>query len=127
MAAAHHVDIMTETDEYKNLEATLQASRSRGCSWRNLLAVHTSTCCQRFKANGLVPSLKDCGINLAMVDGAKICEDGHQSVYVELKLDQLFYCPRGAEASLPKLSLTCRGPSGLTLKEAQKAMILSQS
>ena len=127
MAAAHHVDIVTETDEYKNLEATLQASRSRGCSWRNLLAVHTSTCCQRFKANGLVPTLNDCGINLAMVDGAKICEDGHESRYVELKLDQLFDCQRGAEASLPKLSLICRGPSGLTLKDAQEAMILSQS
>ena len=73
-AAADHVDIMTETDEYKNLEATLQASRSRRASWRNLLAHHTSTCCQRFKANGLVPTLNDCGINLAMVDGAKIRE-----------------------------------------------------
>ena len=126
-AAADHVDIMTETDEYKNLEATLQASRSRRASWRNLLAVHTSTCCQRFKANGLVPTLNDCGINLAMVDGAKICEDGHQYRYVELKLDQLFYCRPGAEASLPKLSLICRGPSGPTLEDAQEAMILSQS
>ena len=126
-AAADHVDIMTETDEHKNLEATLQASRSRRASWRNLLAHHTSTCCRRFKATGLVPSLIHCGIKTAMVDGAKICEDGHESRYVELKLDQLFYCQRGAEASLPKLSLICRGPSGLTLEDAQEAMILSQS
>jgi hypothetical protein len=126
-AAADRVDIMTETDEYKNLEATLQASRSRGCSWRNLLAVHTSTCCQRFKANGLVPTLNDCGINLAMVDGAKTFDGDGLAVYVELKLDKLFDCPRGAEASLPKLSLICRGPSGHTLEDAQEAMILSQS
>ena len=126
-AAADHVDIMTETDEYKNLEATLQASLSRRASWRNLLAYHTSTRCQRFKANGLVPSLNDSGIDLAMVDGAKMCYDGGRAIYVELKLDKLFDCPRGAEASLPKLSLICRGPSGLSLEDAQEAMILSQS
>ena len=84
-AAARHVDIMTQTDEYKKLEATLRASRSQRAKWCHCLAYYTSTCCRTFEANGLVPSLKDCGIDLDMVDGAKICEDGRQTMYVKLR------------------------------------------
>ena len=126
-AAAHRVDIMTETDEYKNLEATLRASRSQRATWRHCLAHHTSTCCRTFKANGLAPSTKDCGIDLGMVDGAKMCEGGGQTVYVELTLGKLLDCPPCTEASLPLLSLICKGPSCPTLPDAQEAMILSQS
>ncbi len=71
--------------------------------------------------------MQDAGINLGIVDGAKMSEGGGQTIYVELTLRKLFDCPPGAEASLPQLSLICRGPSCPTLKEAQEAMILSQS
>ncbi len=52
--------------------------------WQQVLAVHTSTCCQPKKAGGVVPSLEAAGLNKPLTD------PGSRQVSVELRLPELF-------------------------------------
>ncbi len=53
-------------------------------TWQQVLAVHTSTCCQPKKAGGVVPSLQAAGLNKPLTD------PGSRQVSVELRLPELF-------------------------------------
>ena len=73
------------TTAWQMMQTKLSREKARGATWQNLLAVHTSTCCQPGKAVHLVASsLEEAGLLYPITD------PGTGKVQVKLRIPEFF-------------------------------------
>lgn len=100
-------------DGFQQLLEILRQKKSKGATWRNLLAHHTSECCAPGHSRGSVGSLKEAGIDddHTTTTGEHVCK---------LKLMKLFEAAAGSAvpADLPPFECTSSGCA--TQAEAQE-------
>ena len=74
---------LTSTPGWILMQETLKEVKVPGATWQNLLAVHTSTCCQPKKAPAMVESLEVAGL------GDLVTDLGTGKVCVKLRIPKL--------------------------------------
>ena len=72
---------MKQLKEWQQLDEVVTSESSQ--SFRRILAVHTSTCCQPGKQDAVVKSLVDAGVETPL-------DAGHNQVKIQLALDKVF-------------------------------------
>ena len=107
------VQAMVTCPEFKRFEHTLWEYKSRGATWRNVLAIHTSKCCAPGHARGVTPTLGHCGI-----DKTNTMPDGR--FVTVLHFVDLFDVPKGA--ACPTEQLVVSGTACDNQVESQEAI-----
>ena len=77
------VESIKDTRGWLQMQKAMQQEKKKAI-WQQILAVHTSTCCQPGKAPGLVESLEEAGLRYPLTD------PGSGKIAVRLIIPQLF-------------------------------------